>query len=182
MEQRYCCKQTRSIPVPTVRPGPSKPGRPRSREEAGTHHPEHVTCISRAPVGLPGHYQCRPFSGPPCKGCHPPPQNFGVPAGRPPPVPSGCPGPPLTSLAAAAAEGPGAGAVPRACPGGARSRSSSGRPRASGPGASARPQRPCARPSLALGAAAAAVEAGREGRRARAPDAFSLLRPARRVG
>lgn len=54
MEQRYCCKQTRSIPVPTVRPGPLKPGRPRNREEAGMHHPEFVTCISRAPVGLPG--------------------------------------------------------------------------------------------------------------------------------
>lgn len=54
LEQRYCCKQTRSIPVPTVRPGPLKPGRPRNREEAGMHHPEFVTCISRAPVGLPG--------------------------------------------------------------------------------------------------------------------------------
>lgn len=55
---------------------------------------------------------------------------------------------PLTSLVAAVAECLGAG--PGARPGGSRSRRSSGPSCASQLGAAARPQRPCARPFLAL--------------------------------
>lgn len=68
---------------------------------------------------------------------------------RPPLRPCGRPRLPLTSLVPAVAEGPGAG--PGARPGGAGGRSSAGPPRASRPGAAARPPRPCARPSPARG-------------------------------
>lgn len=68
---------------------------------------------------------------------------------RPPLRPRGRPRLPLTSLVPAVAEGPGAG--PDARPGGAGSCSSAGPPRASRPGAAARPPRPCARPSPARG-------------------------------
>lgn len=167
--QHYCGKhlllqgQARHIKART--PAKAKKWLARTR-------PEHLTCthIPRAPFELPGHHQCQPFSG------LPPSTTELRGAGRPPPVLRGRLSLPLTSLAAAAAEGPGAGSGRSARPGRARSSSSSGRPRASGPGASARPQRPCARPCLAL-RAAASCRGGRAGRAARAPAASPCSGP-----
>lgn len=82
------------------------------------------------------------------RGCSPPPWHLRGPE-RPLLLPRGRPRLPLTSLVPEIAERPGAG--PGARPGGAGGRSSAGPPRASRPAAAARPPRPCARPSLALG-------------------------------
>lgn len=192
------CGKLRNFPGARAPPSPWLPGRPRAQTPRGARtgwgtHPGALPLLNNLQM-------CSPKLHPGPQGvAAASPRRASIPAlqcstaelrgpERPPLLPRGRPRLPLTSLVPEVAEGPGAG--PGARPGGAGGRSSAGPPRASRPGAAARPPRPCARPSLALGsdsrgalltpegADARQAQGARGWRRAAAP--LALLPPGQR--